>query len=100
MMFDTVHRGMSFARVAYGLSCNRSFQMPVSWRENRLSQLNAMRSHDPARIISMYRAIAGLTVDNQLPHNASFMSMIGVILENEDDAHQALLASELSAMHV
>src|SRR2546423_286851 len=65
-------------------------RMPLSWRENRLSELNGLRTADPARLILMYRDVAGLGVDNQLPRHASFMSMIDAIVDSEEQALQSV----------
>jgi hypothetical protein len=59
------------------------------WRDYRLSELIALKVADPARLIFMYRNAAGLTVDGQLPHNASFMSMIEAILNFEEARKEA-----------
>jgi hypothetical protein len=60
-----------------------------TWRDSRLSELVALKVTDPARLIFMYRNVAGLTVDGQLPHNASFMYMIEAILNFEEAGREA-----------
>ena len=54
-----------------------------TWRDYRLSELVALKVSDPAKLIAMYRHVAGLTVNGQLPHEVSFLRMIEAILEGE-----------------
>ena len=56
-----------------------------TWHDYRLSELVGLKNTDPARLISMYRNVAGLTVDGQLPHDASFMRIIETILHDEEE---------------
>jgi hypothetical protein len=57
--------------------------MAGSWREQRFSELLALRASDPVTLISMYCQLAGLGASNQLPAGVSFMSMIDALLDAE-----------------
>ena len=57
--------------------------MGWTWREYRLSELVGLKATDPAKLISMYRSVARLTIDGQLPHDVSFMRMIEAIINDE-----------------
>jgi hypothetical protein len=57
--------------------------MQEFWRELRLCELHALKSTDPAKLISMYRGVASLSVDNRLPRGVSFTGMINAILDHE-----------------
>jgi hypothetical protein len=58
--------------------------------------LSGLRSSDPVRLITMYRDIAGLTVDNQLPYRTSFTGMIEAILASEEQSRQHMADGELA----
>ena len=48
-----------------------------------MAELRDLRASDPVKLLAMYRHLAGLGVDNQLPRGVSFMSMIDALLDDE-----------------
>jgi hypothetical protein len=63
--------------------------MGASWRETLIAELRALRANDPVKLLSMYRHLKGLGVENQLPPHVSFTGMIDAIVEDEPRRQQS-----------
>jgi hypothetical protein len=60
----------------------------MSWRDKREAELRQLRQSDPVRLLAMYRNLAGLSVDTQLPHGVSITGMITALLDAEERQRQ------------
>jgi hypothetical protein len=77
--------------------CTEGGAMAASWREQRFGELLALRSNDPALLVSMYCQLVGLCTSSQLPPGVSFMTMIDALLDAEALQRQSDASSDKSA---
>ena len=57
--------------------------MNVIQRRQRRAELIEIRSHDPLRVVEMYRRVVGLNRTSMLPGGMDFNSLIETILDHE-----------------
>jgi hypothetical protein len=62
----------------------------TSSSERRLSELQELRTTDPAQIVAIYKDVAGIPLDGQLPYGISFASMIDAIVAFEEQRDKDL----------
>src|SRR5205814_6481139 len=56
----------------------------VDLRDRRRGELHGLRDSDSARLIAMYREVAGLDDDRPLPLGTTFVSIVEAILDHEN----------------